>query len=55
MSVHLAVSILRAVCRVPTESDAKGGNGTLLLAGEFILIPVKLISAVTFMTVSPLA
>lgn len=56
MSVHLATSILRAICRVPTESNAKGGNGTLLLlAGEFILIPIKLMSAVTLMTIFPLA
>lgn len=32
-------------------SDAKGGNDTLLLlAGEVILIPIKLVSAVTLIT-----
>lgn len=55
MSVHLAVPILQAVCRIPTKSNVKSGNDTLLLAVELILIPIKLMSDVNLMTISPLA
>lgn len=55
MSAHLAISILQTVCSVPTESNGEGRNGTFLwLAREFTLIPIKLMSAVTLMTVSAL-
>lgn len=55
MSVHLAISILQAVCSVPSESNVEGGNGTLLwLAPELTVIPIKLMGAVTVMTISAL-
>lgn len=55
MSVHLAISILQAVCSATSESNVESGNGILLwLAPEFTLIPIKLMSAVTLMTISAL-